>query len=452
MITPTNRTARILLLDPQQTERRSLSLAFTRDPYQMIETNTLDSAFEALRADDIHLFVIRHTDALPEPAELVRRARRIDPAVEIIAVLPEAASADVAAVLAAGAFDCLPALPSTEEMMVRSRRALEHRSLKLHTTAAREEIAMSYSFDNMVGISRTAGEIRDTMARLAPTDIPVLICGAPGTGKDLCAHILHHHSERRDHALVTVDCATPEPVLSIELFGGDTPGLLEQADNGTLFLKNIESMPSDVQERFLQFLKNPTYATDGRQASVRLLASTTETADELDASDRVRTDLLIRLNTFIINLPTLRERAEDIEILAEYFLRRISAESERPTLQVTRSAADRLIRYSWPGNIRELENTLRRAAALTSADTLDSDSIVFVSGGVSVTSSPPPKDERAASAGHRRLADNQRDLIERALIDNNWNFTKTAQELGIGRTTLWRKVKKYNLKSESVTS
>ncbi len=452
MITPTDHTARILLLDPEQTERRSLSLAFVRDPYQMIETNTLESALEALRARDIHLFVIRHTPALPEPAELVRRIRRLDPSVEIITVLPEADSPTVASVLAAGAFDCLPTLPATEEMIVRARRALEHRSLRLHVTSAREQVAMSYAFDNMVGISRAVSDLKETMARLAPTDIAVLISGAPGTGKDLCAHIIHHHSNRREHPMITADCATPEPVLEAELFGGSTPGLLEQADNGTLFLKNVESMPSGIQERLVEFLKDFTLEASDRKVSLRLLASTTMDAPQLAESDRVRPDLLIRLNVLTISLPTLRERAEDIEILADYFLRQIAAESGRPTLQVTRSAADRLIRYSWPGNIRELENTLRRAAALSREDTLDSDSIVFVSGGLSRERAPQPAEDDSGTSGHRRLAETQRDLIERALIENNWNYTRTAQELGIGRTTLWRKVKRYNLKAESAVS
>jgi len=258
MMTTVPATARLVLLDPDQREQRSLSLALTRDTYKITETNTLEALLAHLRTDDIHLCLIRHTPALPDIAGLLQQVRRAAPATEVIVVMPDSSSTEIAAVLAAGAFDCLTSLPSTEEMMARARRALEHRALKLQYASAREHAAMNYGFDNLIGNSDLMDDVRRTIARLASTDIAVMIVGDPGTGKDLCAHIMHHHSNRRTQPLVTVDCAVPNVVLAAELFGSDDsnghPGLIRQADGGTLFLNNLDAMPPVVQEQLLSFL------------------------------------------------------------------------------------------------------------------------------------------------------------------------------------------------------
>ncbi len=454
MITTRPQTARILLLDTSQTERRSLSLAFADGPYVFTETNSLESALTALHEDDIHLFLVNYTENLPKPDEIVRHARFEAPAVEIVVVMPGARPETIAEIIDTGAFDCLPEMPPTQTLMARARKALEHRELKMRLTGVREQVAMNYGFDNLVGISRSMADLKDTLARLAPTDIPILITGDAGTGRDLCAHVLHHHSEHRNFPLLTVDCKTPEPVLSLELFGGENsnrPGLLAQANNGSILLKNVDQMPAETQEKFYAFMKTYTLPGTDTRLSVRILATTTVTADDLRKLDTFRKDLAEKISVIAISLPTLAERTEDIEMLIEYFLRKIAAETGRTRLTISRPAADRLIRYSWPGNVRELENTLRRAAALTSDKELDTDDIVFVSGENTTTGVTGPI-ETTAKIGNFRLADNQRELIEKALIENDWNYTQTAQELGIGRTTLWRKVKKYNLKPETTSA
>lgn len=454
MITPAIETARILLLDTTRTERRSLSLALSDDKYEIRETNSLESALDVLSGQEIQLLVVVYAGDLPAAPEVVRAARHRSPATEIMVVMAESSPEDVAATFEAGAFDCLPSMPPTEQLLARARRALEHRELKLRVSSVREQVAMNYTFDNVVGISKTMADLRETLARLAPTDIPLLITGPAGTGKDLCARVVHYHSERRREPVVPIDCATPEPVLMVELFGSrdssERPGLIEAADGGTLLLKNIEEMPEPVQERLMAFLRTFTLGDSGRKLDIRLLSTSTVSSDQLEQVASLRTDLLARLNVLTVALPALRERAEDIEMLIEYFLRRIAAETGRRMLTISRAAADRLIRHRWPGNVRELENTLRRAAALTSENTLENEDIVFVSDGTApeATEDTGPDPRRA----HRRLDENQRELIQRALVENDWNYTRTARELGIGRTTLWRKVKKFDLSPETVGS
>jgi DNA-binding NtrC family response regulator len=164
-----------------------------------------------------------------------------------------------------------------------------------------------------------------------------------------------------------------------------------------------------------------------------------------------REDLYYRLNVIPLNLPTLKERAEDVEILTEYFLRRIAAEIERPSLTISHEAVDKLRTHTWPGNIRELENTLKRAAALCSSNRLEADDIMFIATDEPAGLPTGPTRKRLQIKGNL-LDDGQRTLIIKALNDNNWNYTKTASELGIGRTTLWRKIKKYDLKQELAES
>jgi len=163
-------------------------------------------------------------------------------------------------------------------------------------------------------------------------------------------------------------------------------------------------------------------------------------------------ELYCRLNVIPIRLPKLVQRAEDIEILTDYFLRKTSYETDRGVLAITRPAVDKILSHDWPGNIRELENTLKRAAAFCREDKIDIEDIVFITGGknISAQSDAAPRQTLTIKGG--TLDKSQRSLIIKALTDNNWNYTKTASELGIGRTTLWRKIKKYNLKKELVES
>lgn len=444
MITVRPAAARILVLDPGQTERRSLSLPLADNTLEITEVNTLDSALAVLATGQIHLVLVRHDAALPDPQELIRRVRRLDPAVEILLVLPAAPPGRIAAALEAGAFDCVAEPPSTEALLARARKAIEHRELKVRLAAVRQHVAMHYSFDNLVGVSRAAQQLREALARLAPTDIAVLITGPEGSGKELCASILHHHSGRRQRPYVVVDCTAPEPVLVPELFGSegsDRPGLLVQADGGTVLLRRLDRMPAAVQERLAEVLKTGVLPGRPARLNVRWLSTSALSAGELAAAG-VRRDLLAKLDTITVAVPPLRERIEDLEPLVAAMLRRIAAETGRTRLDISRAALDRLLHWPWPGNARELESCLRRAAALAGGETIDSDAVVFAE------HRPGAAEERplAPRTNSLRLADNQRDLIEKVLIDNNWNYTQTAQELGIGRTTLWRKVKKYNLK------
>jgi two-component system response regulator HydG len=306
-------------------------------------------------------------------------------------------------------------------------------------------------------------QLKETANRVAPTDITVLLTGPSGTGKELFARAIHYHSDRRNGRFVAVDCSTiPETLMESELFGHrkgsftsahrDKIGLFEEAHGGTLFLDEVSNMPMSVQAKLLRFLQNSEVRAVGAQESVkvdvRVIAATNRELGQMVATGEFRDDLYYRLSVIPLSLPPLTKRAEDIEMLIDYFLRRISNELGKGTISITRRAVERLVAHNWPGNVRELENTLKRGAALCVTTELDIDDITFIAGDSdnSRTTLKPPKSTLILKSG--LLDNNQRTLIIRALNENEWNYTKTAAELGIGRTTLWRKIKKYELKQE----
>ncbi len=330
-------------------------------------------------------------------------------------------------------------------------------------TILRQHVAMSYGFDNIVGISKPMMQLKETARRIAPTDITVLITGASGTGKELLAHAIHLHSNRRAGSMVAIDCsAIPETLLESELFGHtkgsftsahqNKKGLLEEADGGTIFLDEVSNMPASIQVKLLRFLQDseirPVGSSVSKQVDVRIIAATNRDLSLMVANEEFREDLYYRLNVIPLNIPTLVERAEDIEILTDYFIRKICNDMKRETMAINRSAVEKLLSHTWPGNVRELENTLKRGIALSSGNELTAEDIIFVSGNGKHGPNTVPPPGRSLTLRGNLMDSGQRSLILKALNDNKWNYTKTAAVLGIGRTTLWRKIGKYNLRRE----
>lgn len=338
-----------------------------------------------------------------------------------------------------------------EHIRAAVERLLRLARLEPELLRLRESVAMSYGFDNIVGIAKPMRQLKDSLRRVAPTDIAILLVGPAGAGKELIARTLHHHSRRRSGPFVSIDfSAMPEAALEQSLFEGlpfaESP-LLEQADGGTLFLDAIDAASPAIQTRLADFMRTRTLPDRGsREARVdfRLIATTDRDLNALVDRGHFDRTLFSAVSQIPFTIPPLVDRREDIEVLCEYFLRRLASESDRPAYEISREAVEKLQRHSWPGNVRELENCLRRAAALCRNGTLEPRDVTFVGG----ESGLAAEGHEPGLAAGKRLDDSQRDIIVRALNENDWNYTRTAQELGIGRTTLWRKVKKYRLQEE----
>jgi transcriptional regulator with PAS, ATPase and Fis domain len=296
-------------------------------------------------------------------------------------------------------------------------------------------------------------QVLDLVGRVAPTDATVLIRGESGTGKEVIAKAIHHASARARAAFVAVNCgALPEPLLESELFGHikgaftganlNKKGLFEEAHGGTLFLDEVGEMTPGLQVKLLRALQSgevrPVGATQVITVDTRVVAATNRDLEPMIRQGAFREDLFYRLNVIPIVLPPLRERREDIPLLAEHFLSRF-AERQGRVLRLHATAVERLLRYAWPGNVRELENAMERASILARGEAIEAGDLPpHVGAGLALGPAP-------GLAAEQTLAETERAHIIQMLERHGWNHSRAAEALGIGRTTLWRKLKEYGL-------
>lgn len=429
-------------------------------PMSWYSAQNADEASDILKSETVDLVICDESLYQTSREILVQATRRQSPPAEIILLSPEHEIADSES-SNSKVCDRLTLPLHTSDTKSKIAQALEHRRLRTEIFNLRTHVAMSFGFDNIIGDSKVMRTTKETAARIAPTDISILITGPSGCGKELLARTIHQHSERRTGRFVAIDCSAMSPEsIEAELF--DSSQTVETlastsyqplcllADGGTLFLDEVGALAPAIQTRLLKFLSDSAVqsGTNGtpRKVDLRIIATTSENLPSLIADGTFREELFFKLAVLTIALPSLADRTEDVPMLADYLLRRFSRETMRPDLCLTPLALEKLQSHRWPGNVRELENTLRRAATLCSGQELDSSHISFVT---SVEESSAT--ESAAEGRHSLtiagglLVHHQREVIVKALDDHRWNFTRTAAALGIGRTTLWRKVKKYNL-------
>jgi len=457
--------ARILLVDDEAGIRRTLGILLRRKGFEVGEAENLASARRLLNEQSFDLVISDLRIGEECGIDLVRLIRQSYPDIESILLTAFGSIEGSVEAMQAGASDYLTKPFSDQELLLRVNKAVERKRMREEIVSLRQHVAMNYGFDNIVGISKQLQHIKEAARRIAPTDITVLITGASGTGKELFARAIHHHSNRRSGPFIAIDCtAIPETLMESELFGhtkgaftnatNDKKGLFEEADGGTVFLDEVSNMPLCIQVKLLRFFQDSVLRRIGssvtRKVDVRIVAATNRDLGTMVAEGTFREDLYYRLNVIPLTIPTLLERREDIEILTNYFLRRISGELSRPSLSIQREAVDKLLAHTWPGNIRELENTLKRAAALCTSDLLQASDILFVAtdGENRPTVGGPTRTSLKLKGN--LLDSTQRSLILKALNDNNWNYTRTANDLGIGRTTLWRKIRRYELSRDLV--
>ncbi len=451
--------AGILVVTTDRTLADSITTELTKTGYAVKTIASLDDALNILEKDQTDVLLLGRTTIDKSDAETLGRIRQSSAATEVI-ILGELDDSQAADIARGGAFDSLPEPISPPQLLMKIDKALEHRKMKQELNLLRQHVAMAYGFDNIIGESPAVEQLKETARRIAPTEIPILITGQGGTGKELLARTIHHHSNRRKEKLVIVDCAAiPRSMLDEELFGGRNAtsdmagtGLLKDADGGTVYLKNVTELPLTTQSQLLRLFQYSEIIPIGAKAPVkvdlRTIAASTADISAAVAAGAFRKDLFNYLSVITLHVPPLQERQEDTELITEYILRKIAREQNLPSFTCTRHAMERLLRYDWPGNIRELENILKRAVGLCSAGRIEAEDIIFIGSAATPRADTPPADTESGSR-QGLLADSQRTVIARALEDNNWNFTLTAQKLGIGRTTLWRKVKKYDLRRES---
>ncbi|RKX25028.1 MAG: sigma-54-dependent Fis family transcriptional regulator, partial [Candidatus Zixiibacteriota bacterium] len=339
-----NTSGTILIVDDETGIRRSLAILLGSANYAIMEAEALETAIVLLNNNDIDLAVIDMRLGDESGIDLVKQIKQNHPNTESVLLTAYGSIESSVEAMKAGAYDYVTKPFSDSELLLRVSKALERKKMKEEIITLRQHVAMSYGFDNIVGISKQITQVKETARRIAATDITVLITGASGTGKELFARAIHHHSHRRNGPLVAVDCsAIPETLLESELFGhvkgaftsasSDKKGLFEEADGGTLFLDEVSNMPAPIQVKLLRFLQDSVIRQVGsstsRKVDVRILAASNRDLATMVSQGEFREDLYYRLNVIPLNLPSLMERAEDIEILTEYFMRKIADEMDR---------------------------------------------------------------------------------------------------------------------------
>ena len=463
--------ANILVCDDERSICEMLDIALRRDGHRV---ETAHSGQAAKNKIDGALYDVIVTDIkMPniDGIEVLRHAHRISPdsAVILITAVDDYEAA-VEAVKAGGATDYIRKSPAlVDEIKLAINRALEKLVLSTQNFALRRDAATRNSLDNIIGSSSVMEKLKQTVRTVASTASTVLIHGESGTGKELVARALHVCSPRATEPFVSVNCgAFPETLLESELFGylkgaftganQNKRGLFEVAGGGTIFLDEISEMTPTMQVKLLRVLQErtvrPVGSTSEISIDVRVIAATNRDLDKAVAENAFREDLYYRLNVIPILVPPLRERPEDIALLANHFLKKYASAAGRSILRVHKESINALCGYEWPGNVRQLENTVERAVALETADELH----------VELPVERPKARAAAAAAGQPGLTEKGSDSIlpegvgmetyvagiERSLLQNALNQssgvqTKAADLLSISYRSFRHLMKKYEL-------
>ncbi|GAB4317762.1 MAG: sigma-54 dependent transcriptional regulator [Candidatus Zixiibacteriota bacterium] len=354
-----------------------------------------------------------------------------------------------------GASDYITKPFKVDEIKLAIQKTLETRELRKENLELKALLNSENAFDRLIGDDPQIRKVKAMAAEVAATDATILVRGESGTGKDLLASAIHHHSPRRDKPFVTVNCgALPETLLESELFGHtkgsftgairDHGGLFRAAQGGTLFLDEIGETTQAIQVKLLRVLEDkkvtPIGSTVGIPVDVRLITATNADLEGLVQSGKFRADLYYRLNVIQINVPPLRERVDDIDMLADHFIIRSCKKTDSPSKTISERARRLLRAYHWPGNVRELQNVIERAVVLSKSNVLDVGDFPEKLSATPVVT--PATDEQAETP---TLESIEKAYIYWVLNQTDWQKAKAAQILGIDNSTLYRKINKYNL-------
>ncbi len=446
----------ILLVEDEDGLREALAIVLRRAGYEVIETG---SAAEGIRSLDRSAIDLVVTDlAMEQPLSgmnVLRHARQFAPSTEVILMTAFGTIENAVECMRLGAFHYITKPINSEELEILVAKAVEHQRLLVENRNLRQRVQDAYRFENIIGASPAMIRLFEQVTRVAVLDTTVLLNGETGTGKELIAHAVHNKSPRAQRPFVAINCgALPETLLESELFGyvkgaftgaaTNKKGLFEEADGGTFFLDEISAAPMSIQVKLLRVIEERETRrigdTRSTQIDVRLVAASNRDLQAEVAAGRFRDDLFYRLNVVSLRLPPLRERREDIPLLAQFFVQKYAERFHRPTNSIEPAAMRLVTAHDWPGNVRELENVIERAVALGAADRVRVEDLpADLAAKLGEVGSPPDGFEG------RTLEDAERECILSTVKRSAGNLASAAKTLGIGRTTLWRKLKRYGV-------
>jgi two-component system nitrogen regulation response regulator NtrX len=444
-------THRVLIVDDEAGIRQALKQVLEYEKLVVKVTASGGEAITVYPEFRPHLVFLDVKMAGLDGLETLKRLRALDPAAQIVMISGHATISTAVEATQQGAFDFLEKPLDTDRLLVTVRNALAHARLVGENVRLRQATENRYI---MVGQSKPLQAVRDLIEKVGPTAARVLITGENGTGKELVARALHEASPRRDRPFVEVNCAAiPSELIESELFGhmkgsftgavADRAGKFEQADGGTLFLDEVGDMSLSAQAKLLRVLQEGVVTRIGGvkpiQVDVRVLAATNKDIHFEIADGRFREDLLYRLNVVPIEVPSLRERIEDIPALVAHFAEQLSGDTGVPGRQFSEEALARLQSRTWPGNIRELRNGVERALILAPGKVITGSDIDRL---LPIAPAGPTLENFKQESEKRFLA--------QKLRENDWNISETARALQIPRSALYKKLERYGINRESV--
>jgi DNA-binding NtrC family response regulator len=442
----------VLVVDDDQTACRLLQEVMAKEGYQVEAAN---SGREAVEKAGMALFDVAISDVrMPDldGLELLRILKRLSSETIVIMMTAFGSIETAIEAIKEGAYDYISKPFKLDEVKLTVRRALDHKRLLRENIQYRQALKERYQLENIVGRSAPMLEVYKVVARVAPTSSTVLIQGESGTGKELIARAIHYNSPRGNQPFIVVDCAAlAETLLDSELFGhvrgaftgaiSNKRGLLEEADCGTCFLDELKNLVPTVQAKLLRFLQEREIkrvgGTEGIKLDVRVIAATNQELEALVKAGSFREDLYYRLSVVSITLPPLRERKEDIPLLAEHFLRHYALQNKKDISHISSEAMALLGEYDWPGNVREMQHVIERAVALTGSPVLLPHDL------------PPNFRKEAGEEVHEgrplTLDEMEKQHIQGVLKSAGGNKKRAAELLGIHRRTLYRLAKRYQI-------
>jgi len=450
---------RILAVDDDLLSLKLLVKALEIEGYEVV---TAQSGAEALERLAGHVFDAALVDLrMPGMSglELLREIRRRDPSMEVVMTTAHPDVATAVEALKDGASDYLQKPLNLEELRHRLARVIERRFLRGEVGTLRTRLGEQLAVKDMIGVSPAMMELKQMILRVAASPSAVLIEGESGTGKELVAAAIHHSSPRATFPFIPVNCgAIPSELLESEFFGhvrgaftgahADTLGLFRSADKGTLFLDEIGELPASLQSKLLRVLENkevrPVGSTKIFTVDVRVVAATNRNLEAAVEDGAFRRDLFYRLNVVSLTIPPLRERRDDIEVLATYFIRQFNHRFGREVRRLSPEALALLCEHDFPGNVRELENLIERAYALGATRELTAADFASLSKRQASIAHEAPR-RNGGDDALPTLEDMERELIQKALARYPKDRDQAARALGLSQRTLFRRLKEYGL-------
>lgn len=441
----------ILVVDDHMNTCLTLSTILRREGFNVAVATSGAKALKLLREEQFDVVITDLKLGDMDGIEVLTAARQQSARTEVIVMTAFGSVASAVKAMKIGAYDYISKPLQRKEVLSLIGDVLAKRALAERIPFARTIAGDDAGDDAMLGQTPAMMEMRRMIAAVAGVDVPVLINGETGTGKELVAKLIHRLSKRREKPFIAINCGSlPQHLQESELFGHargaftgaveQRRGLFEEATGGTLLLDEIGEMEMQAQVKLLRVLQDGEVRQVGSNRTchvdTRVLAATNRPLQVLVDNNIFRRDLFFRINVMCITLPPLRERVDDIALLAQHFITKYAARYEKHVAGIDDRAVDLLRRHPWPGNVRELENCLKRAIILCTDDSIHVENL-------EIMSAPGAQPSRG-----KGLADHERMVILEALTATRWNQKQAAARLGIGVTTLWRKIKKYGLKHE----